>query len=158
MKKILIGSFILACLMGSTSAMAERYDHGDREHRASFQKVDRDHHPKHKKFLTSRYEDRGGHRHRDSRRYRDDRHHHRGGGWKKNHRKHPGHGYGWKKKHAWKHKKHHHRDHHGHRWQKRHWRDYGHRHHRRDGSRYRFSYHTGTGHDSGGYFSIDLRR
>ena len=136
-------------------------DIGHREHRAEFRTVDRDRQPQHKKFLTSRHEDRGGHRYRDHDRhhYRDD---HPGRGWKDKHRgHHPGHGYGWKKKHAWKHKKHHYRDHHGHKWHKRHWRDYGHRHHRydRDGRvRYHFSYNTGLDREPGGFFSIDLRR
>lgn len=157
MKQFLIGSLILVFLMGPVSAMAERYERGEREHNGSFQKVERDHGgPKHKKFLTSRsYDDhrRGGHR--DKHDWRDQRGKH-GWGHKKHGRGHKKHGWekghGWKGKHGWKH---------GHK--KHHYRYYG-RHHRNehkhgryhDDYRYRFRYDAGYPDLSNGRLRIDL--
>ncbi|TGN38950.1 hypothetical protein [Marinobacter confluentis] len=153
MKQFLIGSFILAFLLGATPAIAESdYRQG------TFTKVggaDRDG-PHHKKFLTSRYHDdhyRGGYKNRG--------HDRKGHGWRDHH----GGDKHWKR--SWKKDKWHHRKHryHGHKrqWDKHHW--YKHRHYRDhdDGYRYRFRYNGVLGSDGGpsissGQIMIDLSR
>jgi hypothetical protein len=149
MKQFLIGSFILAFLLGPAPAMAERYDRGEPEHKANFQKVERDQGaPKHKKFLTSRYRDdyghRDGHRGKHGWKGHPGRHH----GWKKQKRHHKWHGYHGHQRHWDKHHYYHDR-----RYSKRH-------HHGRDhGTRYRFHYNGLIGADVGsGQIVIDLSR
>lgn len=159
MNKILIGGFILALSVGSVSASAEPLRGGNAQGVSYGDKAERGKDgPQHKKFLTSRHEERGRHGHRDRDGYRDDRGH-------REHRSHRGRdhdrGHGWKhKKHAWKHKKHQHR-HQGYRGHKHHWKKHGHhRYHDHDRHfRYHLSYNSGPySLAPGGYLSIDLAR
>ena len=162
MKKILIGGFVVALSLGSLTALAEPLRGGTTQGVSYNDRADRGKGgPEHKKFLTSRHDDRARHGHRDRREYRDDRHHrshrdHKGHRHHHGHDREWGHGYGWKgkhgwkhRKHAWKHRKHYHR-HHGYR---------GHRHHHDRRFRYYFSYNAGDySVRPGGYLSIDLAR
>lgn len=159
MKQFLIGSFILAFLLGSAPAMAEsEHRRGMLSHTSG---ADHDRaSAKHKKFLTSRYRDdhgyRGGHKYRG--------HDRKGHGWRGHH----GRDKDWKR--GWKQEKWHHgrRKFHGDRkhWNTHRWNE--HRHHRnhrndRGGYRYHFRYNGVIGADggpavSGGQIMIDLSR